>query len=281
MSAETPEAISAAVPQLYLNGTATSPARLLAELWSTRELCITLARKDFFVRYRRALFGLLWAVALPAVQAAVLAVVLTRVARISVPHYSVFIFSGIVGWSFFTVSLSAGATAIVDNSSLSSRIYFPRAVLPLAACFSNVFSLLITIVVLLILGLIAGAAPGLHTLYVIPAAVLLVVFTAALTLVLAALHVYFRDVKYAVQAALLVWFYVTPIFYPLSLMHGWVYKLVLVNPATGFVTLFQAGGVGVTPRLAPIVSALVWTTVLSAVALVVHCRRDRLFADLL
>ena len=270
------------VPQMVLTGEPTSPGRLLSALWSSRELCLTLARKEFFVRYRRAMFGLAWAVALPALQAVVLAVILSRVARFNIPHYGVFIFAGTVAWAYFSASLSAGTTAIVDNASLSSKIYFPRAVLPVAACAANVFALVIGVVILLVASIAAGVSPGVRTLYLLPGVVLSVALSVALAVTASALHVYLRDVKYGVQAALLVWFYVTPIFYPITWLHGAIASVVRANPVTSVVEMFQAAalpGVAVDPTA--IVATVGWTAALAVTGLVLHCRFDRLFADLM
>jgi lipopolysaccharide transport system permease protein len=269
------------VPQLDLAGGWTHPGELVRQVWSARELCGALARKDFFVRYRRATFGVLWAVALPAIQAVILAVVLSRVARIATQHYALYILSGTVGWTFFSACLGLGATSVVDNASLTSKIYFPRAVLPIAVCFSNLFALVISVVVLLFAQLIAGVLPGVQTLLLLPATALDVILSTVLALTLSALHVYLRDVKYAVQAALLVWFYITPVFYPLSRLHGWSRAVVEANPATGVVQLFHAAVVNEPVQGAAVLATSVWVLALGAVAVVLHCRFDRNFADLL
>src|SRR5438270_5273413 len=96
---------------------------LLRELWQSRDLVRMLARKEFFVRYRRASFGLLWAVALPLFQAVVLAVVLSRFVKIHTGvNYAVFVFSGMLLWTFFSTVLAGGSTAIVDGADLSTKI---------------------------------------------------------------------------------------------------------------------------------------------------------------
>lgn len=272
----------APVPQLDVVGVWTRPAELAARLWAFRDLCLTLARKDFFVKYRRAVFGVLWAVALPAVQAVVLSVVLSRVARISVAHYPLFIFSGTVAWTYFSSSLSSGSTSIVDNSAMSSKIYFPRLVLPIATCLSNLFTLAISIVIVVVAVPIFGVAIAPRLLLLIPGTALLFLVVVSMTLVVSALHVYFRDATYVVQAMLLVWFYVTPVFYPLTLLHGAVRAVVEANPITGVVGIFHAAAIGgpVADPLGWLVSAA-WALVLLTIALVLHCRFDRSFADLL
>jgi len=259
----------------------TSPRALARDLRRSTELCLTLARKDFFVRYRRAALGVIWAIAIPALQAVVLAVILSRVARISVPHYAVFILSGIVGWTYFNTTLAGASTAIVDNTSLSSRIYFPRAVLPLAVCVANLFALVISLVITIVIAAATGVTPDVEILYAFPGIALIFTLTAAMTLVLSALHVYFRDVRYAVQALLLVWFYVTPVFYPLDLVHGLARRAVEANPVTGCVELFHSAVLGVAPSGVAVAYSVAWTGILLVLATVLHCRYDRTFADLL
>src|SRR5205807_10064823 len=100
-------------------------------------------------------------------------------------------------------------------------------------------------------------------------------------LVLAALHVYFRDVRYLVQAALLAWFYVTPVFYPLRLAKG-LAPWIRANPATGAVELMRAATVGADPGWLPAGGgSLAWPATLFAAALVLYRRHDRVFVDLL
>lgn len=259
----------------------TSPAALGRELLRSTELCLTLARKDFFVRYRRAVLGIVWAVALPALQAVVLAVILSRVARIHVHHYAIFILSGIVAWTYFSSTLGAASTSIVDNSSLSSRIYFPRAVLPISACLSNLFAMVISFAITIVVAVATGVVPGLKMLYIVPGVALIFLLTASVTLVLSALHVYFRDVKYAVQAGLLVWFYVTPVFYPVTLLHGLARRAVEANPVSGCVELFQAAVLGTRVSGLSVAYTAAFTAVFLVAAVFLHCRHDRTFADLL
>ncbi len=268
--------------ELVLVGGMTSPRALLSSLVGSRTLCLTLARKDFFVRYRRAVLGVFWAIALPVLQALVLALVLRHVTRVAVAHYAVFVFAGITMWTYFLTTLSGGATAIVDNSTLCSRIYFPRAVLPLAACLSNVFTLVAAGVLVLATSLLVGVAPGAHLLWALPAAALVLVLSAGFTLVVSGLHVYFRDMRYLVQAALFVWFYVTPVFYPLSLLHGTPRAIVELNPVTAPVQMLQAAAVAhVSPAPTAVVSTLCSAAALLVAAVVIHSRLDRNFADLL
>lgn len=267
--------------ELVLRGQWTPPRRLVRELVEARGLVLTLGRKNFFVQYRRASLGLLWAVALPLVQAIVLAVVFSRIARFDVEHYAVFVFSGMVAFAFFQSTLVAGATSIVDNASLSSKVYFPRAVLPLAQCVTGVYALMVSVAVLVVAALVLGAPVGARTLLLVPAVALLMTLSTAFALVLSVVHVYLRDTKYLVQAAALAWLWLTPVVYPFAAVEGWLRTVLVVNPVTGVVQLFHAALV---PDVGPLTGAwvsLVWTLVLGGVGLYLHCRHDRVMADLL
>lgn len=269
-------------PGFVLSGPATPLRQLAAELWASRRLLALLARKEFFVRYRRASFGVLWAVALPLVQAIVLAAVLDRFVRFDTGNdFVLYVFSGTLGWSFFSASVNGGATSIVDNAEISSKIYFPRALFPLTVIGAGLYGLCISVVLLVAMTAGLAGLPGFELLWYVPAVAALVVLTSSIAVLLAALQVYFRDIKYLVQAALLPMFYVTPIFYPLSAVEA-LRPYIEANPMTGVVQLFHAGTFGSDSSWgAGILWMMAWSLVLVVAAAWVHCRHDRVLSDLL
>src|SRR3954451_13106253 len=149
-----------------LTGPGTAPRQLLREIWTSRRLIGVLARKDFLVKYRRTALGLIWAVALPAIQALVLAVVFSHL--IGSTHglggvsggpttaYGVFIFAAMVPWSFFNAAFAAGATSVVDGTGLARRVCFPRVPPPLISVVTSMFPLIITVAILLVMEIVLG-----------------------------------------------------------------------------------------------------------------------------
>jgi lipopolysaccharide transport system permease protein len=258
----------------------------LAEQWAHRWVLWTLARSDFHVRYKRASFGVLWAVAVPAVQAAALALVFSRFVPVEGGFsYAAFAAAGVVAWGYFGPTLGIGAVAIVEGTDLADKVWFPRSLLVLVPCLANLPGLAISLLIFVLILPVLGGGIEARTALLVPAVILLVVFTTSLCLVLAALHVYFRDVRYLVQAALLVLFYVTPIVYPQTVL-GSLGPWLDFNPITGIANLFHLGAVGMPDAWAPnltrsVVVSVVTTTALAAVAVEVHRRKDRLFIDLL
>lgn len=254
----------------------------LAEVWAHREVFAMLARKDFQTRYKRASLGIVWAVAVPVLQGVVMAVVFSKVIELgSRKGFGAMVFAGVLAFSYFAATLTASVTSIVDGAGLTDKVWFPRILLVLVPGFANLVSLGVSLVVLI------GALPFLgvnlepRLLLLLPASALLVAFTLSLSLVVAALHVYYRDVKFLVQASLLLWIYVTPVLYPKSLLGGLGPWLDL-NPMTGIVTLFQLASVGGSePWTRPVAVSLTATLVLAIGGLEAQRRHDRLFVDLL
>ena len=250
------------------------------DLLDHREVLGVLARKDFQTRYKRATLGLAWAVFVPILQGAVLAVIFSQVLDLGGrDDFAASVLAGTVAWAYFGGTLAAASTAVADGAGLADKVWFPRLLLVLVPGLANLASLAVSTASLLLLTPLLGGTVGLRTLWVVPAAVLLVAFTLSLASVLSALHVYFRDVRFLVQASLLVWLYVTPIVYPKDKLGEHAAWLDL-NPLTGIVVLFQrAVQQAPVDDWRPVVVTVAVTAVLAALGLEAHRRHDRLFVD--
>ncbi|MCU1427036.1 MAG: type transporter [Actinomycetia bacterium] len=275
---------SSAVPVLQLDSGPESFRVWVGGLWRNRNLLYALAQQDFRSRYKRAAFGVLWSIALPLFQSAVMVFIFSRVGRFGSGlgySYAAFVLAGMVPWLYLSTSIASSTTSIVDASGLTDKVFFPRAVLPLVAPAANLVMLAISTLILLVALPIVGEPLTARFLLIVPAVVLLCTFTAAVGLALSALYVYFRDVKFMVQAVLLVWLYVTPVVYPPSALKSagpWLD----FNPLTGIVGLFQRAAVDApVPSTRSLVVSVVATALLAVVAVVAHRRHDRLFVDLL
>jgi ABC-type polysaccharide/polyol phosphate export permease len=268
---------------LELDGRPVSRRAWLADVWAHRGVLGMLSRADFQVRYKRASLGLLWAVAVPVLQSVILAVVFAKVIRVGNGRaFGAYVMSGVLAWSYFAGAVGAGATAIVDGTGLTDKVWFPRALLPLVPTLANAVGLLVSLVVLFVALPILGVGLTVRLFWLLPAVVLLITLAASLSLCLAALHVYFRDVRFLVQAGLLVWFYLTPIAYPRQLLGSRLGASLDFNPVTGVVVLFHqatVGGGG--PMVRPLVVSVVVTIFLLVAAVEANRRHDRLFVDLL
>jgi len=253
----------------------------LKEIVAYRGVTGILARKDFQVRYKRASFGLLWAVILPLLQAVVFVVIFSRIGRFNHTsfNYPAYVLAGTLSWTYFNSTAGSATTSIVDGSTLTDKVWFPRSVLVLVPAISNLFGLVTSMVVLIIAMPIVHARITWHLILLLPAMLWLVTLVVGFGLVASACHVYFRDVKFIVQAGLLVLFYLTPIVYPASALRT-IGPWLAYNPLTGIIGLFQLASAGpFGPIQRALVISLASTVVLLGVGVEVHRRLDRLFVD--
>jgi lipopolysaccharide transport system permease protein len=253
----------------------------LKDLRQHGPVLLALARKDFQTRYKRASFGVLWAVALPVIQAVVMAIVFSRIIRFDTGgSYTVFVMSGLFAWTYFSATVQSATTALVDGSSLADKVWFPRATLALVPVLANAVGLVISIVILVVLLPMLSTWPGWSVLLLVPATVLLFALTTGLSLACSALHVYYRDTKFLVTAVLVVALYLTPVIYPADVLGEWAGWLDL-NPITGVVELFHSGALGSPIQWRSLTVSLAMIVVVLIASAAGHRRHDRLFIDLL
>lgn len=251
-----------------------------ADVWSHREVFNVLARKEFQTRYKRASLGLIWAVALPLLQGAVMAFVFSRVSPAATGDaFALYVISGTVAWAYFTATINTAATSIVDGSGLADKVWFPRIVLAVVPSAANAIGLVVSVLTLVVAVPFLDGELAPRLLLLVPACALLVSFTTSLSLVLSALHVFFRDTKFLVQAALLVWIWMTPIVYRRSAFEG-LSRWLDLNPMTGVVSLFHRA---VAPDADPwgraVLVSIGVTAVLAIAGLAAQRHNDRCFVD--
>lgn len=194
---------------------------LQARLRDEAALLRVWSRREYRIRYRQSLLGLGWAVLQPLATLAVYGTVLAGLLGIDAPGglpYASFAFAGLVPWTFVASAIAAGVPATVNASSLISKVYFPREVIPLSVALACSLDLAIATVILLLLSLAQGISigPALLALLVIDA--ILVLWVAAGTIFAASLTVFVRDLRHVLPFALQLLFFASPIMYPSTLL---------------------------------------------------------------
>ena len=187
----------------------------IKEIASHRYLLSQLVRKDIKLRYKRSALGFLWSLLRPLLMMAIFTLVFShwaRFANMPVPYYA-FLLTGYLPWMFFSTALSNSHTSILANASLVKQVYFPRQLLPLASCLSNLIHFLIAYAMWVGWVLIVFRSPS-WAMLLLPVAILLqMALIIGLSLILSAMNVYFRDVGQSLEVVLTFLFFLTPIFY--------------------------------------------------------------------
>ena len=255
----------------------------LAEIWKYRELLYFLTLRDIKIRYKQTLIGIAWVVLQPVLTTAIFTVIFSTFARFdtkSVP-YPLFALSGLSLWLFVHTSISLASTSFVNNTSLITKVYFPRLIVPVAAALATLFDLLFSIAILIILMFYFGVTPTTH-LFAAPIFVFLaLVLAVAFGTLFSALNVRFRDVKFALPFMLQVWMIASPIFYPASLLTEKWRLVFALNPPTGILEGFRSALFGLPFDWQLIGVSTASLVVLTALSLLVFKKMEYTFADLI
>ncbi len=216
--------------------------RLVRELYQYRGLLISLVQRELKARYRGSFLGFLWTFLNPTLHMLVYVLLFTVVMRQNIPNYAFFMFVGLLPWIWFSTSLGGGASAISDRRDLLTKVRFPAQVLPTTVVVTNLCNFVFSLPLMLMLGIAYGQWPTWHVV-AFPLVILVqFVFTLALTYILAAINVTFRDLQHIVNNLLTLWFFATPVLYPFSNIQDEKVRTLMMslNPMVGFMTSYQA-----------------------------------------
>jgi lipopolysaccharide transport system permease protein len=254
---------------------------LFKEVWQYRELLYFLAWRDVKVRYKQAAIGAGWAVIQPLFSMIIFTLFFGRLAGVpsdGIP-YPVFSYCALLLWTYFSGVLGQAGQSLVSNANLITKIYFPRMLLPASAAVSGLLDFAVGAVMLIALLVYYQISPGWSVLMVPFVIAGLFVFTLGTSMLIAALNVRYRDVKYALPFVIQVWLFITPVIYPLALIPQHLQWIAALNPLVGIVEGFRACLFGRSLDSTLIVVSLVSTLMMFIVGGLYFRSTERTFAD--
>lgn len=265
------------------------PTFSFERLWSSlvalpryRDLLIALTVHRIQVRYKQSVLGPAWAVVQPLAMMLIFTGVFSVIARVPTngQPYAVFAYAGLLPWTAFASALSTGSVSLVSHAPLVTRVYFPREILPLTYVAAALFDLAVASIVLAALLIYYGIGLTTNALWIAPTLVVLTGLATAISLVLAAVNVRFRDVGVAMPLLLQVWMFASPVIYPLNAVPARWRPLYLLNPMAGIVDAFRKAVLdGVPPDPRALGSAAVLTLVALPLAYMWFKHVDATMAD--
>jgi len=234
-------AITARRPSLSRRfGILNVPSHLIA-VWGRRDLLWHMTIRHLRGQYKQSVLGFAWAFVNPLSQMLILSFVFSKILRVSSEGepYPLFLFVGLVPWIFFSGALISATDAVVNASSLVTKVYFPREILPTAAVFTKLVDLAFGMLILAGIMVYYGAPPGVTALWFPVIFAIQLIFTLGLALPLAAMNLFFHDVRFLVGVALNLWFYLTPVLYPVDIIpeqYRWIFD---INPMAIFIHAYR------------------------------------------
>ncbi|MCM3904105.1 MAG: ABC transporter permease [Pyrinomonadaceae bacterium] len=232
----------------------------LRELWAYRELLYFLTWRDIKIRYKQTLLGATWAIIQPLFAMLLFTLLFGRLARIpsdNIP-YPLFAYAGLLPWTFFANAVTNSGNSLVGSTSLITKVYFPRMIIPAAAVAAGLLDFAIAFLLLIPLVIYYGVAPS-WSLLLLPLFIVLVTLLAlGVGMWASALNVRYRDVRYALPFAIQLWLFASPVIYPSSIVPAKWKWVLLLNPMTGIIEGFRSSLFG---------RSFDWTAILASAAL--------------
>lgn len=188
------------------------------DLWKSRELVFGLTERDVRARYKQAYLGFAWSLITPLAMMVVFTFVFDRVAKVDtqgVP-YTLFSYTGLMAWTFFSKSLSVGGMNLIKNKALLNKVHCPREVFPLAGMGTAVVDTAVAMVLLVVLFVTNGFVPQATTLWVPVLFIVQLAFTMGVVLLFSAVVVYLRDLSNTLTIILQLGVFATPIGYSIN-----------------------------------------------------------------
>lgn len=205
-----------------------------------RFLIRQLVSRDFKTKYKRSVLGVFWSFLNPLLTMIVQYIVFSNLFRFDIPYYPVYLLCGIIIFNYFSEACGMALNSILGNASLITKVYVPKYIYPLTRILSSMVNLLISLIPLLIVVVFSGLLPTKAYLLVPYVLVCLAVFCLGLGMLLAAAMVFFRDIQFLWGVLTMIWMYITPIFYPESILPDNVAWVLGVNPLYYFVSFARS-----------------------------------------
>lgn len=203
--------------------------------WLLQELII----RDLKIKYRRSVLGYLWSILNPLMLMGVLTVVFSTMFRFDIPNYPVYLLTGQLLFGFFSESTNMAMTSILGGASLIKKVYLPKYIFPVSRVLSSFTTMLFSLVALVIVMAVTRAEYHMTAILLPVVLFYLLVFSIGMSLILSVMVVFFRDIQYLYGVFLTALNYLTPIFYPASMLPPWLKELMVLNPMYNFIEMFR------------------------------------------
>ena len=191
-----------------------------------------LVSRDFKVKYKRSVLGIVWSLLYPILTMVVMAIVFSNVFKFSTPgvSYLAYLLSGLVIFNYFSEASNLAMSSVVGNFSLLNKIYIPKYIFPLSKCLFVGINFLLTLIPLYIVLFATGTGVNIYHIFLPYAFICLFMFTLGMGFILSAVSVFLRDMFYIYGIIIMMWTYLTPIMYDISVISPTLQPFLKLNP---------------------------------------------------
>lgn len=255
---------------------------IFRELYEYRQMIASLVRRDLRGRYKGSFLGFLWTFVNPLLQLLVYSLVFTNIMRVEdVEIYYLYLFIALIPWLFFSNSIAGGASCIIAQKDMVSKIYFPREVIPISYVTSGFVNMLLCFIVVIAAVLISGIEVNVLTWLFLPVIFIIqYILVLGITMLVSAVTVYFRDLEHILGIIMMAWMYLTPIIYTPNMVPDSFRMYFDLNPMTHIVTAYRdILYYGRMPEFSTLISSVVFGIVFLVIGFVSFGKLKRHFAE--
>lgn len=252
--------------------------KTFTSLKNYRYLLYDLVSRDIKTKYRRSVLGILWSVLNPLLMMLVLTAIFSNIFKFQIEDFPIYYLTGYILFNFVSESTNFAMTSIIYSAGLIKKVYIPKILFPLEKCLFSLVNLCFSLIAAVIVFVILGVDPH-WTLLMFPLPLIyLFIFNLGVSLILATMNTFFRDVGYLYGVFITVWMYLTPIIYPITILPGWMQSIVRINPLTHFVEYFRNVTIyGTLPTLGENLICLAYSLTFLVIGLLVFQKKQNKF----
>ena len=212
----------------------------IKNIWLFRDMVFELTHRELRGKYKGSVLGFLWTYVNPLAQILVYTFFFSQILRSGIESFYIYLIVSMFPWNMFTGGVMQGLGSIRYQADLVKKVYFPRQIMPIVYMIVNCVNMLISFVIIYSILLISGWGIDLRIQgWLLVAIVIEFFFALGLSLLLSAVEVYFRDIEHIFSVLLMIWMYVTPMFYSLSLVPEKFIPLFKCNPMLYVIGIYQ------------------------------------------
>lgn len=219
---------------------------MLASLWAYRHFILSSIRNELVTRFARSKLGGIWMIINPLAQVAIYALILSNVLAAKLPGvddaygYAIYLMAGLLAWTLFSEIISRCLTLFIESGNLMKKMRFPRITLPAIVVGSSLINNMLLLAAMLGIFALLGHDFSLAMLWLVPLTLILVAFALGIGLILGIINVFVRDIGQGVPIILQMWFWLTPIVYPVAIIPEYARQWFELNPVYPLVAAYQA-----------------------------------------
>lgn len=214
-------------------------ARLGSELYSRRDVVYKLIAQQLILRYRRTALGYLWTLVSPLLMMCVMAVVFANLFKSDLKDFTVFLFAGMIPWTFFNAVVTLTGPTFINNESLIKKIYIPKIIFPLSVTSALLIDSLLSFAALFLIMLALGGSLSWALIFIPVSYVLLFIFAFGAGLTMSVATIFFRDLQHVIVIIMQGLFFLSPVLYKQGSITGVIGWITSLNPIIPFIELFR------------------------------------------